>query len=104
MSWVCSSFGRAPALQAGGSRFDPDLIHYGALAQLEERYLGKVEVRGSAPLGSTMINKSLNQQLADGDIDAVEFEYLSGMMTTDSDKALELSIGLKQYREMHKIT
>ena len=25
--WGCSSIGRAPALQAGGRRFDPDWLH-----------------------------------------------------------------------------
>ena len=27
-SWGISSAGRAPALQAGGHRFDPDILHY----------------------------------------------------------------------------
>ena len=27
--WGCSSAGRAPALQAGGHRFDPDYLHHG---------------------------------------------------------------------------
>jgi hypothetical protein len=26
-SWACSSAGRAPALQAGGRRFDPGHVH-----------------------------------------------------------------------------
>ena len=27
MTWGCSSAGRAPALQAGGQRFDPAYLH-----------------------------------------------------------------------------
>jgi hypothetical protein len=26
--WGISSFGRAPALQAGGGRFEPDMLHH----------------------------------------------------------------------------
>ena len=38
--WGRSSAGRAPALQAGGRRFDPDRLHHFALG------LGGVEVKG----------------------------------------------------------
>ena len=40
--WGISSVGRAPALQAGGRRFDPDYLHhlssYGPVAQLARAY------------------------------------------------------------------
>ena len=42
--WGCSSSGRAVALQAIGSKFDPCHLHqvYAGIAQLVERYLAKV--------------------------------------------------------------
>ena len=40
--WGISSAGRAPALQAGGQRFDPAMLHqnaiYGGVAQLARAY------------------------------------------------------------------
>ena len=33
--WGYSSAGRAPALQAGGHRFDPDYLHHERQAQIE---------------------------------------------------------------------
>ena len=37
--WGISSVGRAPALQAGGRRFDPDYLHQnGPVAQLARAY------------------------------------------------------------------
>ena len=39
MVWGYSSAGRAPALQAGGRRFDPDYLHQnGPVAQLARAY------------------------------------------------------------------
>ena len=42
IAWGYSSAGRAPALQAGGRRFDPDYLHhlssYGPVAQLARAY------------------------------------------------------------------
>jgi hypothetical protein len=34
LSWACSSAGRAPALQAGGRRFDPGHVHHISLLLL----------------------------------------------------------------------
>ena len=58
--WGCSSVGRAPALQAGGRRFDPDHLHQylklraGSSVGLE-RALDKREV-GSSSLPRPTIN------------------------------------------------
>ena len=39
--WGYSSAGRAPALQAGGHRFEPDYLHhYGLIAQLVRAHAG----------------------------------------------------------------
>ena len=44
-----SSTGRAPALQAGGCRFDPDSVHQGGVVQLAGHRLVTSEVVGSSP-------------------------------------------------------
>ena len=50
----CSSFGRAPALQAGGSRFDPVHLHQIAVvAQSVEHLICNQGVEGSNPSGGT---------------------------------------------------
>ena len=55
MSWASSSSGRASALQAEGSGFDPRLVHqFTDLAQLGERHPYKMDVVGSNPsVGTT---------------------------------------------------
>lgn len=51
--WGISLVGRAPALQAGGQRFESAILHQSFVprhvAQMGERYLDKVEVGGSIP-------------------------------------------------------
>ena len=44
--WAHSSLGRAPALQAGGSRFDPDWVHQGPTIS---RQTSRLEVETRAP-------------------------------------------------------
>lgn len=47
---ACSSFGRAPALQAGGSRFDPGLVHLErGVCRTGEATAFQAEVLGSSP-------------------------------------------------------
>ena len=51
-----SSAGRAPALQAGGRRFDPDYLHQvhkGPYLSWLERTTDNRKVGGSSPLGPT---------------------------------------------------
>ena len=61
--WGLSSAGRAPALHAGGQRFDPARLHHnlyyyflinGGLAQLGEHLPYKQGVTGSSPVFSTI--------------------------------------------------
>ena len=40
--WGCSSAGRAPALQAGGHRFDPVHLHQNASSKKEEHSYGLI--------------------------------------------------------------
>ena len=50
----CSSTGRAVALQASGSRFDPDHLHQtAAVAQSVEHLICNQRVEGSNPFGGT---------------------------------------------------
>ena len=81
-SWGRSSVGRAPALQAGGHRFDPDRLHHvnqstgipeyrltcipeyqnsapGDVAQLGERVVRNDEAVGSIPIISTKQNTGI---------------------------------------------
>ena len=52
--WGFSSAGRAPALQAGGQRFDPvNLHHTGPELSWLERTTDNRKVGGSSPLGPT---------------------------------------------------
>lgn len=39
--WGCSSAGRAPALQAGGQRFDPAQLHHSIGVELTDIILGE---------------------------------------------------------------
>ena len=50
LPWRFSSAGRAPALQAGGQRFDPVNLHYEPLAQLVEHLTFNQRVTGSSPV------------------------------------------------------
>jgi hypothetical protein len=45
-----SSVGRAPALQAGGQRFEPVNLHFEPLAQLVEHLTFNQRVTGSSPV------------------------------------------------------
>ena len=49
IEWDHSSAGRAPALQAGGHRFEPCWSHYADVAQLVEQLICNQQVRGSSP-------------------------------------------------------
>ena len=40
-----SSAGRAPALQAGGHRFDPDYLHHGIRDENQERLTSSTDLR-----------------------------------------------------------
>ena len=52
----CSSTGRASALQAEGSRFDPDHLHQNAaVAQSVEHLICNQRVEGSNPFGGTKL-------------------------------------------------
>ena len=55
-----SSAGRAPALQAGGQRFDPVNLHLNddSLAQLVEHLICNQRVEGSSPLAGTSLSGS----------------------------------------------
>jgi hypothetical protein len=57
--WALSSAGRAPALQAGGRRFDPVSAHHknkkAGLAQLVEHLTCNQGVEGSSPLAGTTV-------------------------------------------------
>ena len=44
--WGYSSAGRAPALQAGGRRFDPDYLHHPTKAMLLREPLSRYDLRG----------------------------------------------------------
>ena len=49
--WDHSSAGRAPALQAGGHRFEPYWSHiYADMAQLAEQLICNQQVIGSSPI------------------------------------------------------
>ena len=48
-NWRFSSAGRAPALQAGGQRFDPVNLHHDLLAQSVEQLTFNQWVVGSIP-------------------------------------------------------
>ena len=54
--WDHSSAGRAPALQAGGHRFEPywshlnEIIKYADVAQLAEQLICNQQVIGSSPI------------------------------------------------------
>src|SRR5882762_1976768 len=37
--WACSSAGRAPALQAGGRRFDPGHVHQSSTGKINHAYM-----------------------------------------------------------------
>ena len=56
MLWDHSSAGRAPALQAGGHRFEPCWSHfyliilYAVVAQLAEQLICNQQVTGSSPV------------------------------------------------------
>ena len=55
--WDHSSAGRAPALQAGGHRFEPCWSHYADVAQLVEQLICNQQVRGSSPfIGFSLLN------------------------------------------------
>ena len=48
--WDHSSAGRAPALQAGGHRFEPYSDHHADVAQLAEQLTCNQQVIGSSPI------------------------------------------------------
>ena len=51
--WACSSAGRAPALQAGGHRFDPGHVHHFLVLDRLSRHLvggRKLKVRSPSAL------------------------------------------------------
>ena len=48
--WSLSSAGRAPALQAGGHRFEPYSDHCAGVAQLAEQLTCNQQVIGSSPI------------------------------------------------------
>ena len=51
LKWDLSSAGRAPALQAGGHRFEPCRSHtYADVAQLAEQLICNQQVTGSSPV------------------------------------------------------
>ena len=53
IAWDHSSAGRAPALQAGGHRFEPCWSHfkkYADVAQLAEQLICNQQVIGSSPI------------------------------------------------------
>lgn len=52
-TWACSSAGRAPALHAGGQRFNPAQVHHERLAQSGEHLPYKQKVGGSSPSAFT---------------------------------------------------
>ncbi len=58
LMWGFSSAGRAPALQAGGHRFEPDYLHQKKKMGLQlswlERTTDNREVDGSSPFWPTM--------------------------------------------------
>lgn len=43
--WGCSSAGRAPALQAGGQRFDPAQLHQFTLVSMRARNISFEEIK-----------------------------------------------------------
>ena len=47
-NWGYSSAGRAPALQAGGRRFDPDYLHHPTKAALLREPLSQYDLRGGS--------------------------------------------------------
>ena len=56
MIWGCSSFGRAAALQAVGSQFDPDHLHQdyrGVGESSRPRQSHKLEIGGANPSPAT---------------------------------------------------
>ena len=57
--WAHSSAGRAPALQAGGHRFEPYCAHhlisyFAGVAQLAEQLICNQQVAGSSPITSSI--------------------------------------------------
>ena len=72
--WDHSSAGRAPALQAGGHRFEPcwshlnEIIKYADVAQLAEQLICNQQVIGSSPIiGSKMKILWADSRVAKGD-------------------------------------
>jgi hypothetical protein len=60
--WGHSSAGRAPALQAGGQRFDPAwLHHYSLIAQLVEHSTVNRVVTGSSPVRGAISSRPVGQ-------------------------------------------
>ena len=60
IEWDHSSAGRAPALQAGGHRFEPCWSHYADVAQLVEQLICNQQVIGSSPIiGSSPRHKGV---------------------------------------------
>ena len=53
--WRISSVGRASALQAGGHRFEPCILHLESLAQLVEHLTFNQRVTGSSPVRLILI-------------------------------------------------
>ena len=63
IEWDHSSAGRAPALQAGGHRFEPCWSHYADVAQLVEQLICNQQVRGSSPFIGFSFWKNISKNL-----------------------------------------
>ena len=82
--WGFSSAGRAPALQAGGRRFDPDYLHQPTKARA---FVGTREDRTSSgevnsPCGKVLLRKTLERRTRGGlkldrSIRAIEYFHLT---------------------------
>jgi hypothetical protein len=86
--WGISSFGRAPALHAGGKGFDSPILHslfanseYSSIAQSVERLTVNQNVPGSSPGGGVRVKEDamslLSQKDRDMVITALEYFILS---------------------------
>ena len=79
-----SSAGRAPALQAGGHRFEPYCAHhtsrvdeeYAGIAQLVEQLICNQQVGGSSPSASSMNNGGVPEWLKGADCKSVGSAYI----------------------------
>lgn len=95
--------GRTDPLHGSFHRFESGVLHSTLPCSSEEEHPSDKRKVGIAKLPVATMEKSLKQQLADGDIDEVEFDILRVLKyTQDNDVALELSIGLQQYRTLFK--